>query len=159
MGTGRFYWESSSYLASVAKGRTLRLFDTFEGMPDTDPQYDFHKKGDFSDTNLHLVQQRLSFDHGADVDYVKGLVPDTFIGLEDKPIVFAHVDLDIYHPIKACCEFIFPRLPIGGSLIFDDYGWMSCPGARKAVDDYFRWRPEEVISLPTCQAVVTKLRG
>ena len=155
---GVFQGESAAFLASLSAscGRTLRLFDTFEGMPETDPVLDrFHKGGDFSDTSLQRVRDRV-LPINPDVQFCPGFVPDTFAGYENATISFAHVDLDIYHPIKASCEFIFPRMPVGGAMIFDDYGWASCPGARQAVDEYFEHRPEIVFSLPTAQALVIK---
>ena len=42
-------------------------------------------------------------------------------------------------------------------LVFDDYGFPSCPGARAAVDDFFRSKPEVPLVLPTGQAVIIKL--
>ena len=111
--------ESAAFLGQSIShtGRKLRLFDTFQGMPDTDPNVDWHKKGDFSDTSLDLVKSRLAHTSCPDVDYMVGTVPETFAGLDNRKIVFAHVDLDIYWPIKASCEFIFPRLPIGGAML------------------------------------------
>jgi hypothetical protein len=42
-------------------------------------------------------------------------------------------------------------------MLFDDYGFPACPGARKAVDEFFRDRPEAPVVLATGQAVVIKL--
>jgi O-methyltransferase len=64
------------------------------------------------------------------------------------------VDVDILDSVKACCEFLYPRLQAGGFLVFDDYGFPSCPGARQAVDRYFRDKREVPLVLPTGQAVV-----
>ena len=46
---------------SATEGKQLHLFDTFEGMPDdagSDPSS--HRKGDFGDTSLESVGERLS---------------------------------------------------------------------------------------------------
>jgi hypothetical protein len=37
--------------------KTIRLFDSFEGMPLTDVDKDVHKEGDFADTSLDAVQR------------------------------------------------------------------------------------------------------
>ena len=37
-------------------------------------------------------------------------------------------------------------------MVCDDYGFASCPGARKAVDEYFSGRPDVPIELPSGQA-------
>jgi O-methyltransferase len=132
--------------------RQLHLFDTFAGMPDTDPERDLHRAGDFAATDLASVQARVGNDDF--IHYHPGFVPATFAGREDDRIAFAHVDLDIYRSILDACEFIYPRLVPGGFLVFDDYGFMSCPGARQAVDEFFADRPEVPLVLPTGQAVV-----
>ena len=42
-------------------------------------------------------------------------------------------------------------------MVFDDYGFPSCPGARIAVDNFFRDKPEFPMALPTAQALIHKL--
>jgi O-methyltransferase len=74
--------------------------------------------------------------------------------MEDSRLAFAHVDVDIYQSVLDCCRFIMPRMLRGGFVVFDDYGFPSCPGARQAVDGFFRDRPERPLMLPTGQAVV-----
>lgn len=134
---------------------TVRLFDTFGGMPETHAEFDNHKKGDFSDTSLNSVIKTVGSDEF--IHYHQGLVPVSFAGLEYKRIKFAHVDLDIYEPIKASCEFIWPRLSVGGAIVFDDYGFVTCPGAKKAVDEFFASYPFKPLVLPTGQAVIIKV--
>jgi O-methyltransferase len=41
-------------------------------------------------------------------------------------------------------------------MIFDDYGFPSCPGARAAVDEFFRGAAAVPLVLSTGQAVVFK---
>jgi len=130
----------------------LHLFDTFEGMPSTDAQRDLHRRGDFSDTSLESVKSRVS--GGGIAIFHKGLIPDTFSGMEDSKISFAHIDVDIYQSVLDCCSFIYPRLIPGGFIVFDDYGQPSCPGARQAVDAFFEDKPEQPLVLATGQAVV-----
>jgi O-methyltransferase len=159
------FWECGVYkggtatmlarLLSGAPDKRLRLFDTFDGMPATDPERDYHRKGDFADTSLEGVRQRVG--DAPNVAYYPGFIPDTFQGLEGERVAFAHVDVDIYRSVRDCCDFLYPRLVGGGVLVFDDYGFPSCPGARAAVDGFFADKPECPLVLPTGQAVVTKL--
>lgn len=130
----------------------LHLFDTFEGMPETDRGIDLHRKGDFADTSLESVRARINAPDA--VTFYPGRIPKTFARLRSVAIAFAHVDVDILDSVKACCEFLYPRLQAGGFLVFDDYGFPSCPGARQAVDRYFRDKREVPLVLPTGQAVV-----
>ena len=159
------FWECGVYkggtamllqtvLARSGKPPTLRLFDTFEGLPEVDPGRDFHRRGEFADTSEAAVAARVTGDF---VRIHAGRIPATFAGLEDCRIAFAHVDVDLYESVLHCCRFIYPRLSAGGVMVFDDYGLRFCPGARKAVDEYMRGKPETLLVLPTGQAVVIAL--
>jgi O-methyltransferase len=159
------YWECGVYKGGTARllagltasggGRRLRLFDTFSGMPKTNPEKDIHCQGDFSDTSLAAVKRVVG--EGGHVRFHPGFIPQTFAGLEGERIAFAHVDVDIYQSIMDCCGFIYPRLVPGGIMVFDDYGFPTCPGARAAVDEFFADKGEVPLVLPTGQAVVFKL--
>jgi O-methyltransferase len=157
------FWECGVYkggtasllvalLREQASAKKLHLFDTFEGMPQTDAEKDLHEKGDFSDTSLAEVQAHV--DGGEIATFHPGFIPDTFVGLESELIAFAHIDVDIYKSVIDCLDFIYPRLSPGGVIVVDDYGFPSCPGARRAVDDFFAVRPEVPLCLTTGQAIV-----
>jgi len=159
------FWECGVYKGGTAilfskllhehgngRGVRLRLFDTFDGMPETDAEKDRHRRGDFHDTSLETVRQRIP--HASFVEFHAGVIPQTFAGRENSRIAFAHVDVDIYHAVRDCCGFIYPRLLPGGFIVFDDYGFPSCPGARQAVDEFFHDKPEVPLVLPSGQAVV-----
>ena len=137
------------------EGRRLYLFDTFAGMPKTDPSFDtYYKGGEFSDTDLVSVRTRIPFPEST--VFLQGLIPETFGGLESLRIAFAHIDVDIYPSVKACCEFVYPRLAVGGVMVFDDYAWSTCHGARRAVDEYFAARIIKPLVFQNGQAVVFK---
>lgn len=161
------FWECGVYkggtaamLAEIVSGagapaaKRLRLFDTFAGMPETDPQKDLHRKGDFADTSLEAVKAVVK--GGERVAYHAGMIPQTFAGHEKASIALAHVDVDIYQSVLDCCRFIYPRLVTGGFMVFDDYGFPTCPGARAAVDEFFRKTGSRPLVLPTGQAIVYK---
>jgi O-methyltransferase len=131
----------------------LRLFDTCAGMPATAWSNDWLIARDFTDTSLEAGMERIPGDLGP---FYNRLIPHTFAGLESSRIAFAQIDLDLYSAILVACEFIFPRLCVGGFIIFDDYGEPSCPGARVAVDEYFESRNAVPLVLPTGQAIVLK---
>jgi O-methyltransferase len=137
-------------------GATLRLFDTFAGMERVDPALgDRHRAGDFSDTSLEGVKSFVG--NEPFIDYRVGWVPETFRGIEDDAVKFAHVDLDLHDPILSSCAFIYPRLLSGGVIMFDDYGFPSTAGARRAIDAFFKDKPEEPIILQSGQAIVVKI--
>jgi len=83
------------------------------------------------------------------------LSPATDLG--ELKVSFAHIDLDLYQGVFDTLAFVYPRMPAGGVIVFDDYGFASCPGARRAVEEFFDDKPEKPLALHTGQAVVHKL--
>lgn len=155
---GVFKGGSASFLARLMEGsgKRLRLFDTFRGMPVCDPMRDpVHVEGDFA--NVSIDEVRALVGHEESVSFHQGKIPDTFAGMSDCTIAFAHIDVDIYRSVIDSCEFIYPRLSPGGAIVLDDYGHATCIGARQAADEYFAGTPSAVIPLYTGQAIVTKL--
>lgn len=135
------------------KDTDLYVFDTFEGMPNVDDKKDLHKKGDFDNAPYEEVSKRItSILPGANI--IKGFIPDTFNKIPEVQVAFAHIDVDIYQSVKDCCEYLYPKMEPGGFMVFDDYGFKSCPGARMAVDEYFADKYRIPLVLPTGQAVV-----
>jgi O-methyltransferase len=132
----------------------LRLFDTFAGMPAVDAVADRHMAGDFADTSESGVAAFVG--HAAFVTTHAGRIPETLAGHEHARLAFVHVDVDIKHSVHDCCAFAWPRLVPGGVMVFDDYGFASCPGAREAVDAFFADAKAVPLVLPTGQAIVWK---
>ena len=140
--------------------KTLHLFDSFEGMVRVDSTVDCHEVGDFADTSLDAVKRFVTGSPDTDpaqvAQFHQGWIPETFVGLDDLRICFAHIDLDLYQAILDALAFVWPRLVPRGTIVFDDYGFASCPGARRAADEFFADKPESIFSLNTGQAVVVK---
>ena len=132
----------------------LHLFDSFSGMKEVDLVEDRHNTTDFSDTSLESVKNFVAAEDLA--HYYPGWLPQTFEGLENLEFCFCHIDLDLYKSIKDCLDFVYPRLASGGVIIFDDYGYASCPGALKAADEFFQDKTENVLSLHTGQGLIIK---
>ena len=135
-------------------GKTVHLFDTFAGMPPTDPTKDLHRESDFGDVSLEGVSEYLR--DCPNVRLHQGFFPATAGPIENETFCFVHADVDIYRSVLDCCRFFYPRLVAGGVIIFDDYGRNSCPGAKEAVDEFFGDTPEQPVYVPTGQAFVVK---
>ena len=135
------------------------MFDTFEGLPCSDPgKGDKHRVGDFKGPTPESAEKVVGYERAS---FHVGELPGTFAGLEGSAVAFCHVDVDVYWSVRACCEFVWPRLMVGGVMVFDDYDASSCPGARLAVDEYFGGRgawPLVVKSRVLGSAVVFKSR-
>ncbi len=116
------------------KNKKLYLYDTFEGMPECSAKDNFCTKGMFSDTSLEAVQAFVG--NAGDVEIYKGFFPQTIPPTAEQVLSFVHVDVDIYQSVKDCVDYFWPRLTSGGVMVFDDYGFPTCLGARRAVDEY-----------------------
>lgn len=137
--------------------RELHLFDTFEGLPETnDSDMVQHmgkfEKGQFA-CSLEDVQQYLAGSNH--LHFHKGLFPATAESVESDRFSFVHSDVDIYDSSRAVLEFFYPRMIPGGILLSHDF--VSCAGPHRAIIDFFEARPEPIIELPGDQAAIVKL--
>ena len=80
--------------------------------------------------------------------------------MEHERFSFVHLDVDLYQPTMDSLEFFYGRMNPCSIILCDDYGFVTCPGAKKAMDSFFADKPEEIVSLPTGQGfVVTTTHG
>jgi O-methyltransferase len=122
-------FQMSEYMEDVSK--TLRLFDTFKGRPEKG-RYDTGSNTHFDNTTLELVQRHVPWNF---VKFHQGVIPETFVGLEDCKISFAHLDMDLYQSTVDALDFILPRLVENGLIIVDDYDTPEWPGVKIAIED------------------------
>src|SRR4051812_5813220 len=117
-------------LYRVLGERTLHLFDTFTGLPVSDPA-----KGD-----SHVIG---AFAAGPVVDHLREIMPLAHLHVGSFPdtlpsdlcnIAFAHVDVDQYQCTLDCITHLWPRMVAGGVMWFDD---IELAGARRAVGEHF----------------------
>lgn len=145
------YLGASSYLICGAN-RSSPLekwhhgFDSFEGLSRPGGRDgDYWRGGDLS-VPLDACARNLA--EFRECRLHKGWIPERFHEVDDKRFSFVHIDVDIYEPTKASAEFFYPRLNAGGILVCDDYGFTTCPGATRAIDEYLLDKPEKMLSLP-----------
>jgi O-methyltransferase len=145
----------SSYLMSkVLKGK-LFSFDTFEGLPKEDKRFDNqHFKGEFKEAVYEEVKEFLSVNKNNIV--IKGLFPESSQGIVLENLELIHIDVDIYPSVIDSLKFLYKKANKGAVIIFDDYGFSSCKGARIAVDEFFKDKNEYPIYLETGQSMVIK---
>lgn len=68
-----------------------------------------------------------------------------------------HIDVDVYPVTKFCLQFFADRTSVGSVIIVDDYGFISCKGAKKATDEFVAENPNfKLLHLVTGQALVLK---
>jgi O-methyltransferase len=126
---------SGLLLARAFPRKAVRLFDTFNGIPEDDECPGGHKKDDFSDTSFVAVE-RLFVERSI---YNAYLMPGRFWhimpSLDSHCFAFVHLDADTYQSTKSGAEFFAPRLSPHGGLFFDDYTNRRTPGVKLVVDE------------------------
>ena len=81
--------------------------------------------------------------------YVPGFFPESVKGVAlPERLALAHIDCDLYEPMKAALESFYPRLSRGGLLIMHDYASGHWQGATRAVDEFFADKPEKPVIMP-----------
>ena len=114
------------------------------------------REGDFASTSYEDVRQALAPFPFAQVH--QGFIPEILDELAIERLAWAYIDVNIYAAVRDSLQFIYPRLLPGGVIVLDDYGFPSCPGVRRAMDEFFAdGHPEVPLCLPTGQGLVTKL--
>ena len=135
-------------------------FDSFEGLPepqevDRDANRKLHwKAGDLAvpEAIAKSLLSRFSF-----CQIVKGWLPGSLSVAEGRCFRFVHIDVDLGQPTLDVLKFFYDRMVPGGMILFDDYGFISCPGARTVVDQFFANRPEPILEITAGQAIVVKV--
>lgn len=151
------YEGASSFLMCrriEGSGRRHHVFDSFEGLSAPRAEDGGHwAEGDLS-CGEEAVREKLR--EFACVVYHKGWIPSQFGEVSDCRFAFVHIDVDLYQPTLESLSFFYDRLTRGGVILCDDYGFVTCPGAKLAMDDFFKDKPEEIVGLSTGQGLVIK---
>lgn len=146
--------------------KTYHVFDSFVGFPQLSPYDPPARAADFRDVDFRRVEDKLS--NFPNVRIHKGFFRDTLDEVASRRFSLVYVDCDIYESARECCEFFYERMNPGGIMLFHDYWVPAAPlpggygavfgGVRKAVDEFFADKREEVSAIfpGTSHGVVTK---
>jgi O-methyltransferase len=144
------YQGAGSYLICLANSgaglaKTHHLFDSFAGLSkprDIDGRH--WKQYDLA-CGLDVVRKNLTGFRS--IAYHPGWIPERFFEVSDRSFSYVHIDVDLYEPTRDSMRFFYERMTPGGVILCDDYGFSTCPGATKALDEFLRDKPEKIISL------------
>lgn len=164
---GVYTGKSSDIFASVLDkydnfNKKLFLIDSFEGLPtpndkdvDVRTNKSFFTKEGVKGWDLTTIKNHLS-KHKCSINLLKGWIPKPFVEINNRNFCFAHIDVDLYESTYDSLIFIYPKMVKGGIILFDDYGFPMCTGARLAIDEYLQNKTEPLIPLPSGQAILIK---
>jgi O-methyltransferase len=128
-----------------ATGKTVYLCDTFTGVVKATEKDSAYRGGEHADTTEGIVAELISGLEVHNARIVKGIFPeDCAETMEREQFCFVHIDVDVFQSAKDVLDFVWPRMPAGGTVVFDDYGFPACDGIPKLVHEY-RGRHDMVI--------------
>ncbi len=153
---------ASSHVIMSALGddRPHHIFDSFSGLSQPS-EHDIPKTeavralqaGEFASP---LENTRRNLAAHAQAVFYEGWIPERFGEVADKRFRLVSIDVDFYEPTRDSVRFFYPRLVPGGAIICDDYGFNTCPGARKAMDEAAECFGRQVVHVPTGQGLLIK---
>jgi O-methyltransferase len=123
--------------------RRIVVADSFQGLPEPDPERYPADSGDLNYTadelaiSLQEVRENFARYNLLDdrVEFLEGWFSETLPALSDRRWALIRLDGDLYESTIDGLVNLYPQLSPGGFLIVDDYGFPNC---REAIDDYRR---------------------
>ena len=160
VGKARDFLMLACLMKQKGENRVLWGFDSFEGFPEPtqeDKSSRNPKKGEWKKMEQEMVYKILAgayidenFIHSS-IKIVKGFFDESLPTSEVQNIAFLHLDVDLYESYKTCLQEFFPRVVKGGVILFDEYGdTVKFPGAKKAIDEYFKNTPYIILKENIC---------
>ena len=134
-GSGCMMAKRAKMLGSPAK---FFLCDTFAGVVKTGAKDTVYVDGEHSDTSFDLVKELVSSMDLDNVELLAGIFPDdTGHIVQDRQFSLCHIDVDVYQSALEVLEWAWPRMPVGGIVVYDDYSFDRCGGITTLVNDRF----------------------
>ena len=143
---------ATAALMLSASTKRLHLFDTFEGLPESENQF---AKGEWKGAEA-VVRANLSR-WGDRVEFHPGFFPESTTGLDDLRFSFVHLDLDLYQSTRDAINWFWLRLNPDGILLSHDYPLSE--GVVRAFREHFDHLDNPVIPLSGNQCIVVKDRN
>ena len=124
---------------------SVYLCDTFKGVVKAGALDAAYAGGEHADTTKEAVtglMERLKLEN---VRILEGIFPDdSGHHVDGCQFRFCHIDVDVYESAKHITDWIWPRLVPHGVIVYDDYGFHSCVGVTRFVNEE-RERPGRMV--------------
>jgi len=140
--------------------RHLWLADTFAGVVKAGPRDDYYKGGEHADTTLETVEAFLNNLRLTDYSVLSGVFPEETAHLvECDAVALCHIDVDVYQSAKDVADWVWPRMPVGGIIVYDDFGFYGCEGVTAFVNEEAARADRLVIQNVNGHALVVKTQA
>jgi O-methyltransferase len=136
---------------------TVYLCDTFEGVVKATSKDSTYRGGEHADTSEETAAKLLEKLNLKNYRLLKGIFPDdTAKAIEHERVRFCHIDVDVYQSAYDVAAWVWKRMPVGGIIVYDDYGFSGCDGVQKHVDEQRSLDDRVVIHNLNGHAVIVK---
>jgi O-methyltransferase len=148
---------SGCLMARRAPERTVFLCDTFSGVVKVGDNDATYRGGEHSDTSVDIVKDLATSLNVRNIELLRGIFPDqTGDQIADRKFSFCHIDVDVYLSAKHIRDWVWPRLSVGGIVVYDDYGFSPCDGVTRYVNEMVNLAGSITIQNLNGHAVVVK---
>jgi O-methyltransferase len=115
---------SAANLSLVCKitGRKLKIFDSFEGLPEAeagDREAAAYKKGDYCGTLEEVKSNLRRYGAIECCEFIPGWFNKTLPHL-DSPVALAFLDVDLEASLETCVRYLWPNLTDTGYIFIDE---------------------------------------
>ena len=115
---------SAANLSLVCRiaGRKLKIYDSFEGLPEGQPgdrEAKHYKKGDYTGTLDEVKRNITKYGAIECCEFIKGWFKDTLPQLH-SPVLLAFLDVDLEDSLDTCVRHIWPTLVDSGFIFIDE---------------------------------------
>lgn len=146
---------------SMLSGNTEPVFlcDTFTGVVKAGVEDAVYRGGEHANTSRGVVEALLARLGINNTHILQGIFPEDTASQIDPSIRFrlCHIDVDVYQSAKDIMDWVWDRIPPGGAVVYDDYGFQFCDGIRKVVDEQRSKKDRLVLHNLNGHAIVIKL--
>jgi len=113
------------------------MLDSFEGLPETDPDLDGpFARGTMKASLDAVTRARSTLELEDYVEIRAGWFDDSIKRLpKDARFCLAHLDADVYASTRTALAYLLPRLVQGGAIVLDDCLFYGAQGVLRAVDE------------------------
>jgi hypothetical protein len=116
---------SAANLSLVCRivGRKLKVYDSFEGLPEgegRDREAKHYQKGDYHGSLEEVKANIRRYGALESCEFVQGWFEDTLPDLH-SPVLLAFLDVDLEASLETCVRYIWPNLADSGYVFIDEF--------------------------------------